>query len=413
MNPWALLLSQASWAVIGPVLDRLDPKTRQSVLGSQLPERGAIVSYVLGHGSVACRAALAQNATATPATLRRLAENPAPEVAAHLVRNPRSPRDVMLRAMAAHHIDHITTPAAELQQRDVYALVEADNPAVVAQAVPALLFRHLFPAGPVVLARALLNLWRLDGRPAAESAYATAAQLPETVADRFGDAFAADDGRAALGRLIEHEGRTQVVVDRLRSVGGRMSSLHPSSSAYDGSEALFTRLVLLAPHEPPRWDLVRHEDNLTTLAPDVAMALGDEPGCPDWILDRLRRDPQPPPRRSHTRSHHERDRVRQDAYRQLAALTVGMRDDQLRRAYDEGLVPAAEILAKAPSAYAALVIFMAATGPRLDEARTAVNRLTERHLGAQTEAWAIALRLLPDFGGTLPELLATAQAASE
>ncbi|MEU8134656.1 hypothetical protein [Streptodolium elevatio] len=410
MNPWALLLSQASWAVIGPVLDRLDPGTRQTVLGSALPEGGAIVSYVLGHGSVACRAALAQSPTVTAATLRRLAEDPAPEVAAHLARNPHAPRDVMLRAMAAHHVDRIAIPDAGLPQRDVYALVESVNAEVVARAVPALLFRHPYPAGAVVLARALLNLWRLGGRTAAESAFATAAQLPETVAERFDEVFAVDDGRAALGRLIEHEGRTQVVVERLRGVGRRTSAVHPTSSAYDGSEAVLTRLVLFAPHEPPRWDVVRHEDSLTALVPDVVTALGDEPGCPDWILERLRHHPPSPG--GHIRSQHERGRIRRDAYRQLAALTAGMRDDQLRRAYQEGLLPAGEILAKAPFAYAALTVFTTATGPRLDEARTAVSRLTERHLGADTEAWAVALMLLPEFAGTLPELLATARAAA-
>ncbi|WP_436775054.1 hypothetical protein [Yinghuangia sp. YIM S09857] len=408
MNPWALLLGQASWAVIGPVLDRLDSDLRRRVLDGSLPERGAIVSYVVGHGSVACRTALAQNGAVSVATLRRLAEDPAAEVAAELLRNPRTPRDVMLRAMAAHRMDREAIAAAEkLPQREVYALVEAADPEVVAPAVRALRFRHTYPAGPAVLARALLNLWRLAGREAAEQAYGTAAALPETVAERFADAFAARDGRAVLGRLIEHEGRTQLVVDRLRSVAGRLG---PMSSTYDGSQAVLPRLVLLAPHEPLRWDLVRREHRLAALAPDAVAALGGEPDCPGWVRDDLRGDTRKPP--VHTRSQSERTRLRQDAYRQLAALTVGMRDGELRRAYHEGLVPAGEILARAPSAHAALAVFAATTGPRLDEARTAVNRLTGHFLGAETEAWAVALRLLADFGGTLPELLATARAAA-
>lgn len=411
MNPMALLLSQASWAVIGPVLDRLDAETRRAVLGGALPERGAIVSYVLGHGSVAVRASLAENTGLGADTLRRLADDPAPEVAACLVRHPHTPRDAMLRAAAAYRPGPLGADGtSELSQRELYALIESRDPAHIAAAVPALRFERMYPGGVAVLGRALLNLWRLAGRTAAASALASTAPLPETRADAFDEALADDDGRAALGRMIEHEGRTQVVVGRLRGVGGRLSGLHPSSSAYDGSVAVHSRLLLLAPHERLRWDVVRHEDSVTALPPDAVIALGDEPDRPDWIRERLPRDPLPP--RGRSRSQPERDKVRYEAHRQLGALTVGMRDDQLRRAFEEGLIPAAEILAEAPSAYAGLLVFNATTGPRLAEARTAVNHLAAEFLGAHTEAWAVALRLLRDFGGTLPELLATARAAS-
>ena len=48
--------------------------------------------------------------------------------------------------------------------------------------------------------------------------------------------------------------------------------------------------------------------------------------------------------------------------------------------------------------------------PAADEASRKALELATTHLGEDPEAWALALRLLPDFTGTLPELLTTAAA---
>ncbi|MEV0373978.1 hypothetical protein AB0I10_29940 [Streptomyces sp. NPDC050636] len=46
------------------------------------------------------------------------------------------------------------------------------------------------------------------------------------------------------------------------------------------------------------------------------------------------------------------------------------------------------------------------------QAHAEVRKLAREHLGSNVEAWAVALRLLPEFHGTVPELIATAGAVA-
>ncbi|MFI0819429.1 hypothetical protein ACH4TX_25155 [Streptomyces sp. NPDC021098] len=94
------------------------------------------------------------------------------------------------------------------------------------------------------------------------------------------------------------------------------------------------------------------------------------------------------------------------------------RNDWLDKATDLGTLTPLDVLHEArPAGDAAAYLAYRhhrtrESGP--DPAALAANRkaveLTAAHLGADPEAWALALRLLPDFTGTFPELLTTAAA---
>jgi hypothetical protein len=60
------------------------------------------------------------------------------------------------------------------------------------------------------------------------------------------------------------------------------------------------------------------------------------------------------------------------------------------------------------------VLRMPTRAPAEDPAaRRVLTELVRKHLDGNTEAWATALRLIPSFTGTLPELLATAEAMTD
>ncbi|MFF4695951.1 hypothetical protein [Streptomyces chattanoogensis] len=66
---------------------------------------------------------------------------------------------------------------------------------------------------------------------------------------------------------------------------------------------------------------------------------------------------------------------------------------------------------------AAVVAYPSHRYVRLDEsawiqARAEARKLAREHLGTNVEAWAVALRLLPEFHGTVPELMATSGAVA-
>ncbi|WP_432253556.1 hypothetical protein [Streptomyces sp. HNM1019] len=92
----------------------------------------------------------------------------------------------------------------------------------------------------------------------------------------------------------------------------------------------------------------------------------------------------------------------------------------LREAYESGRVSLDEILHTAHPAPTVVAFLGNQTGPgrpvrqeRFEETRRldeTLRGLAREHLGSDPEAWALVLRLLPEFEGTLPELLTAAGA---
>ncbi|MGW1373577.1 hypothetical protein ACWD6P_04765 [Streptomyces sp. NPDC002446] len=92
------------------------------------------------------------------------------------------------------------------------------------------------------------------------------------------------------------------------------------------------------------------------------------------------------------------------------ALLDELRPWGLRSPLREGTITTADLLRHLPVAED--LLYFATDAPPEAWARGLVEarKLTRQHLGTDVEAWAVALRLLPGFQGTLPELLATAAA---
>ena len=82
----------------------------------------------------------------------------------------------------------------------------------------------------------------------------------------------------------------------------------------------------------------------------------------------------------------------------------------LRAAHLDGAIGAASVIGEGAPASRALAVFAATTGPGLDDARTVIAGLTGETLGADPDAWAVALTLLDEFVGATRELVAAARA---
>ncbi|NUU26273.1 MAG: hypothetical protein HOV68_32940 [Streptomycetaceae bacterium] len=416
MNTWALLLGQAPWGVVGPVLDRVDDDIRRRILANPFLPGNSIVSFVLAHGTTADRLSLADNPEATAEILTRLAECPEPEIARRVIRNARVNRDAALRCAPAAAGDPALTetPVGEQPQHLLYALVESGDAAAIAYAMSGISAAAGFAAAEAVLVRGCLNLWRTTGPEAAGEAFAQAPPLRHGVAPMVRKALGDRDGRQTLGRFIEREGRTELLVERLRAFDAHTGPrwMDPRTRK---EPAGVRRLLLLAPHEPLRWEMFLHEDDRIPWSAGTLAALYDQPDCPkrlrqryehaapgkrSWEGDRL------PPARHHRRA------ARHAALGHLHMVAAGLPSEEARSAYAKGLLSAPTIIAETPSAQSALAVFTVFTGERLNTARTAIGKLTAEHLGEHIEAWAVALRLLPEFSGSLPELLRTARAAA-
>ncbi|MCF2530308.1 hypothetical protein [Yinghuangia soli] len=415
-----LLLGAAPPAVIGPVLDRLDAEERHRLLVFPEPPSDGLLAYAVRHGPPEDRAAIAENPAAGPAALAALLPAADPDLAWRIAANPRANRDVVLRAMptAARATGLTDRPGADVPQRELYALVESPDPVHIAYALREVLMADGLLAGNAVFVRGLVNLWRLAGREAAAAAFGAAFWPGRKLRAIVQGALESSDGLGVLERFVAAEGHPRVVVERLVRLSGHAGGWRSAQVAAStrpappgtGPDAL-PRLVLLAPHAPLSWRHILKGERTRTWRRDIIAALCDQPGCPDALVERNDRGGKEP-WGTDARSRARLAAATRNALPQLRTLHRGAHDDELRLAYREGLVPADRILAEAPSAYAALSVVGGGDGAGLRAARAAVQRLTDAALGGEPEAWTVALRLLPQFHGSLPELLRTAGAVA-
>lgn len=409
MHPGALLLGQAPWPVMGAVLERLDANACHDLIASGGLPTGALVAYILAHGHDEARVALAANPVATPDILGRLAEEPSPPVARQLLHHPYACREFLVSAL------HALPPGTRVPgtgegggptQRAVYLQIEAPDAGAIADALAALHVERTFPAAELVLLRGCVNLWRLAGRDAVAAALRTVplverprAAVLESVADALEHPHGLHRLDLAVGRLTG----TRELLRRLDAVPKRQRDARARES---GGMA---RLVMLAPHEPLDWDLIMRTHADSPL-PGL-FVLNDEPGCPPELATPATGSSWAPAGVL-GRSRNRRREARTEA---LTALRDFGSQESVRLvqiAYAAGLITARTIFDAAMPAVRALSVFYGASGRHLNEARSAVSTLTRPTLGTHVEAWIVALTLLPEFAGTVPELLATARAAA-
>ncbi|MDI2132724.1 hypothetical protein [Yinghuangia seranimata] len=348
----ALLLGYAPPDLLGPVLDRLDAATRRAVLAEPPLPAPVIVTHVAEHGTEAERLALATNPDATREVLGRLLPDASEAVARAVLAHQAADRGTMLRAYAIAPPDLARDDFAppgpgigevERGQRALYPLAESADPDVLRHVLAHAMPGSRFPARRAVVLRACLNLWRAVG-PREAAAALDASPQPEGREVDLLAGFEHPDGRQRLGRAIENEGRTPLVLKRIRELDDRSNS---GEGARGGGAVARARidLVLLAPHQPLAWDLVVDEHRLWRWQAPALSVFAHQPGCPPELTAHA--TPGGPGR---------------------ARAIKNVRDD--------------------------------------------IGRSARSALRDDADAWLVAVRLVPEFTGTLRELLGVARAAA-
>lgn len=396
MNPYALLVDSAPADVQAALLERLDNTSREALLGGRLTPGAFLTAHVPERGSSADRAALAGNLALTPETYLRLAENADHAVARRLFDNLDVPREARILAAELLRPDELLprrTPQGLVERAIVAAqvgvLVGYDDPALVTAAMT-----YIDPAdnplgAPALILRGCLSLLRAAGPAAVTGALAGVPSLRGTQPAVVAEGMASPTDESVLMGVLFRLGDTPHLVDRFRRGGV--------------SRAL--QLMLNAPRRPLDWEAIRLEHAREPLNLNATSALARQIGCPERIRDAATWPTTVQPRSLEARLNPdaERRRLREG----LAALSP-LPNPEFRAAYHHGVLTAPEILEHAAPAAAALAIFERTDPRRYPAVRNALASLTTPALGSNPDAWAVALSLLHEFTGTVPELLASA-----
>lgn len=226
--------------------------------------------------------------------------------------------------------------------------------------------------------------------------------LPARTRKLVGNALGAPDGLAALRQRLEEESSPAGQVAFLRARG---------AASRDTAKVALLRVRDEIDEELP-WEelLIAHAQR--PLPDPLVAELASLAGCPQRLVD----DSLPAQVRLMCEA-----LVRDSADHRPSALEL-LRDYPVDPAFDRDdwwlynalswqLVTPVEVLRIArPAGYAITCLAEAQPGLGWDLAYREAKALVDRYLGSDVEAWAVALRLLPDFVGTIPELLETAAA---
>ncbi|MGW0658763.1 hypothetical protein [Streptodolium elevatio] len=393
MNGPAQLLSHAPDHILVPLLERCSADLRGAILAGTHGADRRVVDAVITRGSPVLRHTLAANQALAPEDLERLADRADGRTAWRLALHPRVHRDLMVRVMAMADPGRalLDSRPYDRTRHEQYALVESPDAAYVVHGLRGI-FRDGTLADRAVVLRAGHNLLRLLGPERGHAMFARhGTTLGKKEADVVARAFRHSDGPGILHRLSTFKARKRPLIAQLRRhdtmwlsdepTGYRPPSLlHPSG----------LHLLLLAPHVLD-WDELMRCDAQLRWGTVATLILGDQPGCPDEFRARA-------------------DVVRADP------RTTGVAADPARVLtpwwFRVPPGPTAATLAGVPPpppAPPALRPYEHLT----PEARAhALGTLAAASLGDRIDAWLVALRLLPDFPGSLPELLDTSTRAT-
>lgn len=205
---------------------------------------------------------------------------------------------------------------------------------------------------------------------------------------------------------------------RARGPEGRVAFLRTQGGSPDQARPALERLAEeIGPGLP--WAELAREHEREPLPDGLLGVLAGAGDCPEELraagrVAKLRLDHDAHPHKSTGPRPSPLDLVRHHAL----PFAPNPRNDWLDRAAALGTLTPLDVLYEAkPAGHAAAYLAYRHRGAREngpDPAALAASRealeLATAHLGEDPEAWALALRLLPDFTGTLPELLTTAAA---
>ncbi|MGR3932225.1 hypothetical protein [Streptomyces sp. BRA346] len=231
--------------------------------------------------------------------------------------------------------------------------------------------------------------------------------LPKATHEIVRSALEAADGLSVLRTELARSRGPAAQVEFLRSQGGTVDLATP---------ALERMAEEIGPGLP--WAELVREHERDPLPDALLVVLAHEDGCPEELradcgMASLRLD--------HDMHTHKPTGPRPsplDLVRHHPLPRPHRRNEWLDRAARLGMLTPLDVLYEArPAGHAAAYLMYRHDRTRQgapDPAALAVGRaaleLATAHLGEDPEAWALALRLLPDFTGTLPELLTTAAA---
>ncbi|MGW9209296.1 hypothetical protein ACWGR4_20200 [Embleya sp. NPDC055664] len=225
--------------------------------------------------------------------------------------------------------------------------------------------------------RLILGVWARHGRDEVRRVLAEA-HFPAEARAEIEEALGRHDGRAILDARLAESEVPEHIVEFL--------------CAGDDSEQPDRVDGILDDGGTIPWPELIRAHRTTSLPAALHARLAELPDCPNELL--------------------------------IALLAEGLpqssRDDRpwLHAALAAGRLTGADVLDHARPAAVALSI-LAGTDGRTSPDRWASGApraraylLADRYLGTDVEAWIVALRLFPDFTGTIPELLATAGAVT-
>lgn len=373
VNPHALLLEQAPDGVLRSVLPRTDPEVRRELFSVFYPVGPRLAQSVVAHGPFELRMALTKARPTTPEVLLRLVEGGDARVVAGVLAYDRTPREVMLRVMPVLPIDELMRPVRDPsvrvgeRQRHAAVLVEHDDPRIVLEAMAAMVASPMFSGVTPTVLHGYARLLSLLGPAQAVARAGWMLSRLREPSEPVRRAQAAPGDTDLVAQAVADESSTRAVIEHLRT---HDSAGHPQQR-------------LTAPRAPLDWEMIRAQHRHRPFPSPVLAALADQIGCPWEIRDA----------------------------RQRSAETGGWSPRDYRAARETLVLPAAEVVATVVPAYNALRTFRVGGLQRVDDAVRAVGELTVPTLGTDVDAWTIALTLLADFAGTLPELLDTARAA--
>ncbi|GAB2590738.1 hypothetical protein GCM10027168_24890 [Streptomyces capparidis] len=385
-----LLLEHADPGHAAAALTRLpDTTLRELLSGGSLPGPG-LTAAVTGHGDRRARLALAVHPRLDARVLKRLAAADDPAVNAAVYRNPRCTPSLR-RAIALRDPEVPLDPGLREE-----LLTTATGRTLLAPLLacgdPALAARALTVGQRRVAQRyALLRVWERNGPGAVRRMLAD----PEVSRYLHTTSVAADvaaaldepDGAARL-RAAGEPYEDPATLPRLLAASRGTSTLRdllnePYAHDFPALAAANRR----APFMPlAAEELLRHEDGTDADRAEFRLSLLNDV----WPAGGRRGGNLTPPA----------ERIAAEPLTHSAA-------DWAVAMANAGLLDPAHLLAARPArpAAAALHGVLDARPDLAAAAKAALRAAVREHLSGHPEAWAVLLRLLPDFTGTLPELI--------
>ncbi|MFF8815779.1 hypothetical protein [Streptomyces pactum] len=354
-----------------------------------------LVAAVVEHGDARLRAALARHPRLDTRVLARLVAVGDARVAAAVYRNPRTTQS--LRRTIADRIDtvpldealraELTAPDSEAPRTWLAPLLGSGDPQLVVAALRS-------GVRQVAQQYALLRIWERTGPDAVRAVLddpAAAFWLGRSVAQAVGQALAAPDGDGpgllrARCEPYEDPARLPALLATTRGTSTLRDLL---SEPYTHDLDALAEAHAATPFMPKACEeLARHEAADDAQREAFRLSALNEP----WRAAGRRAGNSTPPAR----------RLAEEELDGSAAV------------WAEGMVAAGyldpvELIGTARPAAAALsALARLAERDLLGTAAAELQGLTERHLGERRRAWAALDALLPQHGGTVAELIATA-----